>query len=178
MWTRSALDRLYALGAIFGALCLIGIVGLVVAQVASRWLGVPLAGAPEFAGYAMANSFFLPLAYAFRSGAHIRISLLIDRLSDGRRWAAELICLGIGFGLASCLAVFMSRLAQVSYVIGDLSQGADAMPLWIPQIGLAVGSILLAVALADTLIEHLLAARRPSVVRLSDLKPTCVSDPR
>ncbi len=169
-WPRRALDGLYATGAILGAICLIGIIGLVVAQVASRWLGMSLAGAPELSGYAMANSFFLPLAYAFRNGAHIRISLLIDRLKDGRRWVAELVCLGVGFGLASCLAVFMCRLAQVSYMIHEVSQGADATPLWIPQTGMAVGSVLLAVALADTLVEHLFALRRLSGGRPSGLK--------
>ncbi len=172
IWTRCALDGLYAIGAVLGGLCLIGIVGLVVAQVTSRWLAIPLAGAPELAGYAMANSFFLPLAYAFRNAAHIRITLFIDRLSGGWRGTAEFVCLGVGFGLASCLAVFMFRMAQVSYVIGDLSQGADATPLWIPQSGTAAGSILLAVALADTLIEHLHAVRRPSVRYSTTLKPS------
>ncbi len=171
-WTRHALDGLYAIGAALGGLCLIGIAGLVVAQVASRWLAIPLAGAPELAGYAMANSFFLPLAYAFRNAAHIRISLLIDRLSGGWRWTAEFICLGVGFGLASCLAVFMFRMARVSYIIGDLSQGADATPLWIPQSGMAAGSILLAVALADTFIEHLLAFRHPPVRNSPALNPS------
>ncbi len=172
VWGRRALDGLYAIGAALGGLCLIGIVGLVVAQVTSRWLAVPLAGAPELAGYAMANSFFLPFAYAFRNAAHIRISLLIDRLSGGWRWTAEFICLAVGFGLASCLAVFMFRMAWVSYMIGDLSQGADATPLWIPQSGIAAGSILLAVALADTFIEHLLAFRHPPVRYSPALKPT------
>ena len=50
VWGRRALDGLYAIGAALGGLCLIGIVGLVVAQVTSRWLAVPLAGAPELAG--------------------------------------------------------------------------------------------------------------------------------
>ncbi len=167
---RRTLDGVYAIGAALGALCLLGIVVLVVAQVATRWMAIPIAGAPELAGYAMANSFFLPLAFAFRKGAHIRISLLIERLSGSRRWAAELICLVVGFGLASCLAVFMFRLAQVSYAINDLSQGADATPLWIPQSGVAAGSVLLAVALADTLIEHLYAFRREPVRHLTAFK--------
>ena len=169
---RRTIDGLYAIGATLGALCLLGIVVLVIVQVASRWLAIPVAGATEFAGYAMANSFFLPLAYAFRKSAHIRITLLIDRLSGSWRWTAELICLGVGFGLAGCLAVFMFRLAQVSYEIGDLSQGADATPLWIPQSGVAAGSILLAAALADTLIEHLFALRRHPVRHLAALNPS------
>lgn len=172
VWMRRTIDALYAIGATLGALCLLGIVVLVVIQVASRWLAIPVAGATEFAGYAMVNSFFLPLGYTFRKAAHIRITLLIDRLSGGWRWKAEFACLGVGFGLASCLAVFMFRLAQVSYEIGDLSQGADASPLWIPQSGVAAGSILLAAALADALIEHLFALRHQAVRPLTALNPS------
>ncbi len=159
--TRGVVDALYALGAAVGGLCLIGIVVLVVAQAVFRWMAAPLAGAPELAGYAMANSFFLPLAYAFRNAAHIRVSLLIDRLGGARRRTAELICLAVGFGLASLLAVFMCRMAQVSYQIGEVSQGADATPLWIPQSGMALGSVLFAIALADSLIESFHDLRRP-----------------
>ena len=108
----------------------------------------------------MANSFFLPLAYAFRHGAHIRITLLLDRLSARWRWAVELVVLTVSLGLASYLAYFMTRMVYVSYTIGDLSQGADATPLWIPQLGMAAGSMLLAVALAQTMIEHLAGAVR------------------
>ena len=128
---RRTVDGVYAIGAALGGLCLLAIVVLVVAQVVSRWMAIPIAGAPELAGYAMANSFFFPLAYAFRKGAHIRISLLIDRLGGSWRWTVESICLGLGFALASCLAVFMFRLAQVSFQIRDLSQGADATPLMV-----------------------------------------------
>ena len=169
---RRTMDGLYATGAALGALCLIGIVLLIIAQVVSRWMAIPIAGAPEFAGYAMANSFFLPLAYAFRKGAHIRISVLIDRISGGRRWTVETICLSVGLGLAGCLAFFMFRLAQVSYEIGDLSQGADATPLWIPQSGVAIGSVLFAAALADTLAEHILIFRRQPLGDWSAMKPS------
>ena len=169
---RWTLDRLYIAGALLGGVCLIAIVVLVVAQVGSRWLGLPIAGAPELAGYAMAGSFFLPLAYAFRSAAHIRITLLINRLRGPWRWTAELLCLAVGLGLASYLAVFMVRMVQVSHMIGDISQGADATPLWIPQIGMAGGAVLLAVALGDTLLEHLLGARRTSVGSSAVLNPS------
>ena len=86
--------------------------------------------------------------------------MLLDRLSGGWRWAVELIVLTVSLGLASYLAYFMTRLVRVSYTIGDISQGADATPLWIPQLGMAAGSILLAMALAETMIEHLTGAVR------------------
>ncbi len=152
---RPSLDALYAIGAILGGVCLVCIPGLVIVQVVGRWSGTGIAGIPELSGYAMANSFFLPLAYAFRKGAHIRITLLIDRLPISFRWASEFLVLVVGLGVAGYLAVFMTRLAYVSYLIGDVSQGADSTPLWIPQIGMAAGSILLAMALGQTFVHHL-----------------------
>ena len=166
---RRVLDGLYVVGAVAGGICLLAIAGLVIVQVIARWLGLPLAGMTELAGYAMAGSFFLPLAYAFRAAAHIRITLLIDRLGGASRWLAELLALAVGLGLAGYLAVFMVRMVHVSYLIGDLSQGADATPLWIPQTGMAAGAVLLAVALADTLVAHLLGMRAagPQTVALN-----------
>ena len=71
---RAKLDMIYGIGAVLGGICLIAIVVLVITQVVARWFGIPIAGVPEISGYAMANSFFLPFAYAFRKGAHIRIT--------------------------------------------------------------------------------------------------------
>jgi hypothetical protein len=43
-------------------------------------------------------------------------------------------------------------MVRVSHMLGDVSESADATPLWIPQIGMAVGAVLLAIALADRLV--------------------------
>ena len=39
-----------------------------------------------------------------------------------------------------------------SHEFNDISQGVDATPLWIPQIGMAVGAVVLAVAFLDDLL--------------------------
>ena len=49
-------------------------------------------------------------------------------------------------------------MVRVSHMLGDISEGSDAMPLWIPQIGMAAGSVLLAVALVDRLVAVLRGA--------------------
>ena len=40
-------------------------------------------------------------------------------------------------------------MVYVSYQYGDLSTGLDATPLWIPQMTMAVGAVLFAVAIFD-----------------------------
>ena len=162
---RSKFDSLYGVGAVLGGVCLAAILVLVVVQVVARWLGVAMAGIPEFSGYAMAGSFFLPLAYTFRSGAHIRITIILDRVPAGSRWAFEAVVLAAAFALSAYLAAFMVRLVHFSLLINDISQGADATPLWIPQLAMGVGSVLLAMAVGQTLLEHVTA--RDAVVRES-----------
>jgi hypothetical protein len=41
----------------------------------------------------------------------------------------------------------------VSYRLHDVSQGQDATPLWIPQLAMAFGTTLLAIALADRFLQ-------------------------
>jgi TRAP-type C4-dicarboxylate transport system permease small subunit len=149
---RKALDRLYwVAGALAGA-CLIAIGVLVLLSIVTRLLGLYVPGLTAYAGYAMACSSFLALAYTFGKGGHIRVSLFIEKLSGRRRRAAELWCLAAGTFLAGYLAWYSVKMVRVSKMLGDVSESADATPLWIPQIGMAVGAVLLAVALADRLL--------------------------
>jgi hypothetical protein len=41
----------------------------------------------------------------------------------------------------------------VSYQLHDISQGQDATPLWIPQLVMAIGGTLFALALVDRLLQ-------------------------
>lgn len=150
---RGALDRLYLAGGVLAGLFLVSIAVLVLASIVSRWLGIFVPGLSEYAGYAMASSSFLALAYTLGKGGHIRVNLFLGRLSGTRRRLAELWCLAAGSFFACYLAWFSVKMVRVSHMLGDISEGSDAIPLWIPQIGMAVGAVLLAIALVDRLIS-------------------------
>lgn len=148
---RSFLDRLYS---VFGALATIslGLIGaLVLAQVIGRQLGVVVRGADDFAGYAMAASAFLGLGYAFRRGAHIRVTLLLGRQPAGRRRIMEILLLAVAVSASAYLAWHLSALALESYEFGDRAMGIVATPLWIPQAIMAAGAIVMVIACLDEL---------------------------
>jgi TRAP-type C4-dicarboxylate transport system permease small subunit len=149
---RTALDRLYLAAGALAGLCLIAIAVLVLLSVITRLMGLYVPGLTVYAGYAMATSSFLALAYTFAKGGHIRVSLFIEKLAGRRRRAAELWCLAVGTFLAGYLGWYAVKMVRVSHMLGDVSEGADATPLWIPQIGMAAGSVLLTLALADRLV--------------------------
>ena len=149
---RKALDGVYLAAGALAGLFLVAIGVLVLLSIVTRLLGLYVPGLTDYAGYAMACSSFLALAYTFGQGGHIRVSLFIDKIAGPRRRAAELWCLAAGTFLAGYLAFFSVKMVRVSHMLGDVSESADATPLWIPQIGMAVGAVLLAVALSDRLV--------------------------
>jgi uncharacterized membrane protein YjfL (UPF0719 family) len=51
--------------------------------------------------------------------------------------------------LASLLAFYSVRLAWQSHLFHDISTGNDATPLWMPQLAMALGSVVFAVAMVD-----------------------------
>jgi TRAP-type C4-dicarboxylate transport system permease small subunit len=108
----------------------------------------------------MAAAGFLALAHTLKHGEHIRVTLLIERFGPVGRRRAELWALGIGVLLASLFAYFSVRLAWQSYDFNDVSTGNDATPLWLPQLSMAAGTLILLVALLDELVRELRGTRR------------------
>ncbi len=149
---RTALTFLYRAAEILGAVFLVLIAVLIVSQVFARLAGRMVPGADELAGYCMAASFFLMLGPALRRGAHIRVGVLVDRLHGTPRRALETLCLAFATALSGYFAWFWLRMTYDSYDFGDLGQGVLPIPLWIPQAAMAVGLIILVVALLDDLL--------------------------
>ena len=148
---RRVLDRIYAACTGLAALCLVAMLGVIVMQMIARWSAFTFPGATDYAGYLMAAASFLAFAGALNSGAHIRVGLFLAALGRHRFWG-ELWCLAVGTAATAYLAWYAVRLVYWSSKLGDVSQGQDATPLWIVQMPVALGAILLAIAFADNLI--------------------------
>jgi TRAP-type C4-dicarboxylate transport system permease small subunit len=87
-----------------------------------------------------------------KRGEHIRVTLILQHVGAKAQRGLDIFCHTAGFFLAGALAWFSLRLVWQSYTFHDISQGNDATPLWIPQICMAVGAVVLCVAVADDLI--------------------------
>lgn len=148
------LDGLYVAGGVLAALFLIAILVLIVVQMVARWTGTGqfVSGAPNYAGYCMAAASFFAFAHALNRGSHIRVSLLLNVMGKYRRWL-EIWCFAVGAAAASYLAWYAIKATMWSKKFNDISQGQDATPLWIPQLGMAIGSVLLAICFWDNLVR-------------------------
>ncbi len=60
-------------------------------------------------------------------------------------------------------ALYSCRLAWQSRAFNDISTGNDATPLWIPQLSMAIGSLILLVAFIDELVLEWRGQRGVSV---------------
>lgn len=167
------LDRLFSACGALAAMFLLGICLLVLAQIFGRLMGVAVPSADEFAGYCLSASSFLALGYALRRDAHIRVTLLIDRLGPSRRRAAEVFCTLFGLGFSLAFAWYTAEMLYWSITFNDVTQGLVPLPLWLPQSGMMLGALALALAFAadgwrllrglDPM--HLMAARAEAAAR-------------
>jgi TRAP-type C4-dicarboxylate transport system permease small subunit len=156
---RRALDALYDGAAWLAALFMIGLLAMVLLSIAGRLLQFHVPGTDAYAGYLMAAAGFLALAHTLKAGEHIRVTLLLTALSGGVRRALEIWALAAATVLTALLAFYSCRLAWHSRAFNDISTGNDATPLWIPQLGMAAGSLILLVAFADELVLELRGQR-------------------
>ena len=134
---------------------MVGILAMVLASVVGRLAGFNLRGSDAYAGYCMAAASFLALAHTLKRGEHIRVTLFLDRFGGRLRRPLEIWCHVAGTFFCGVLAWYSVHLVMQSREFNDISQGNDATPLWIPQIGMALGAVVLLVAMADDLVRVL-----------------------
>ena len=156
---RRFLDALYdgaaALAALFMALLLV----MVMLSILGRQLHFNLPGVDAYAGYMMAAAGFLALAHTLKKGEHIRVTLLIGSLKGGWKRGFELWSLFAATALATLSAIYSGKLAWQSYTFHDISTSNDATPLWLPQLSMALGTLILAIAFIDELVLELRGER-------------------
>ncbi|MCP4283136.1 MAG: TRAP transporter small permease [Gammaproteobacteria bacterium] len=164
---RRLLDMLYLTGGLVAGTCLVLMATLILAQVVSRWFGVIIPSTEDFSGFLLAAASFLALAYTLRSGGHIRVNMLITHFHGRVRMIIEAVVLILALVLVSYTAWSTSYLAYESYLFEEVSQGYIAVPLWIPQVPMGVGLIILTIALLDELVL-LLRGKRPHYLQHDD----------
>lgn len=180
------LDGVYFASGVLAACFMVTILLLIVAQMVARWTGIALPGTTEFAGYAMAATSFFALSHAMMRGAHIRVSILLNANDFLKRWLDVLAVFGAAV-IATYFARFAVKANFFSEMLNDRTQGQDQIPawvvsafqldlagvstaeglvytpVWIPQLAMSAGTILLAIALWDTLFRMLITGQNPIV---------------
>lgn len=146
---RRTLDLIYDAAAWLAAMAMIGVLLMVLLSIVSRQMGFHVPGTDAYAGYSMAAAGFLALAHTLKRNEHIRVTLLVGRLKGRAHHRLEMWALSAAVLLAALFAFYSVRLAWQSHVLNDISTGNDATRLWIPQLAMAAGTVILLIAFTD-----------------------------
>ena len=155
------LDALYLGAGWLAGGFLIAIFLLMMALSAGRQFGLNVPAGDDFTAWSMAAMAFLGLAHTFKSGDMIRVGLLLERLQGRTKQMFELMSLGVALAFVAYFARYITQMVYDSWRFNDMAQGTVAMPLWIPQSALAVGLIILSIAVLDEFI-HVARGNTPS----------------
>lgn len=123
--------------------------------IVARLVDWELPGLDAYAGYAIAAALFLALPSTLLRGEHIRVTLVMERLSTRAKAVLEWWCLLAAAAMSVYLAWFSARLVWVSFTTHDISPASDASPLWIPQVAMAIGCVGFAIAFVHAVIARM-----------------------
>ncbi|MEM9358399.1 MAG: TRAP transporter small permease [Pseudomonadota bacterium] len=161
---RLVLDGGYRLCGLISATFIILILTVVIGQVALNAVGAALVlfglesvgllipSYSDLSGFSLAAATFFGMAYTFRAGGHIRVTLFISQLPERARLVAEVACLATATLITSAMSIEASKLAYESWEFGDKSYGLLALPIWIPQTSFVLGVSAFTICLFDALV--------------------------
>jgi len=145
------LDRLVRglarLGIALAAVALLASMFLVCYSVVMRYfLNQPVPWVDELVGYLLVASVMLAAADALLEGEHIAVDIVTERLSArGRRWSALLGLIAVAAS-AALLTVEGVDMVAFSRMVDLRSNGYMEAPMWVPQLMVPVGAVLMGLA--------------------------------
>ncbi len=164
---RPLLNQLYLGAAYLAGACIVFITLMILAQIVARWFGVIIPSTEDFAGFFLAAATFLALPYTFRTGGHIRVTILVNLLKG----KAQRLALGFALLVFICIIAYGSYYAIAfvyeSWSFKEVSQGYIPVPLWIPQSFMALGLFIFLLALLDDFVL-LLSGKLPEFTGLEE----------
>jgi TRAP-type C4-dicarboxylate transport system permease small subunit len=145
------IDLLSRLDGWMGAGCLVSLTALMLAEVLLRalsnvfpWVPADIPVAWEYSSYLMAATFTFGAAMTLRAGGHIRVTLVLARVSPATRRRMETVLAVLGVGFCGYLAWAMAYFTWRSFESGQTSVSSGTL-MWIPQAFVSFGIVLLTV---------------------------------
>ena len=160
---RRALDGLYATGGALAALCVLAILVLMVAASLGRSVEWRVSWVNDGVSWVCAAAAFLGMAYSFRNGDFVRVTLLLEKVSPAARHRYEVGSLAVAAVAILYLGFWAARFTYQSWEFNDIAGNMVAIPMWIPQLSFVVGALIFCIAVIDECI-CVWHGQRPSYV--------------
>lgn len=149
---RRALDAVYLAAGALGAGFIVAICALMIWQSVAREFGVATGAVNDIVAWFCAAAAFFTMAHAFKHGDFVRVTLLTARAGPVWKRRLELAALVVAVVAVGYLAWWACRFTYDSWRFKEVANGLLPMPIWIPQMSFAIGSVLMWVAVIDELV--------------------------
>lgn len=165
---RRLLDGLYATGGALAALCVLAILVLMIGTSVGRMANWRVSWINDVVAWLCAAAAFLGMAYSFRNGDFVRVTLLLESVTPAvRRWL-EIVSLLVATVAIAYLGWWAARFTYDSWRFNDIAGNMVAIPIWIPQLSFVVGSAILVIAVVDECVTVLRGAKPSYVARVEE----------
>ena len=123
-------------------------------EVISRWLfNKPTIWATELSIYAIIGSCFLGSAYAVRTYSHITVDLLINNVNDRLKTILAYISNALGLVFSIIFTFYGFHHVINTFELGITSSSLLRIPMYLPEVFLPIGGILLCLAFVLQIID-------------------------
>lgn len=147
---ESVADWLSLIAAFLAAACIVALTGLILAEIVVALLARFIPAVPsgigigwEYSAYLMGGAFLLGSGMTLRAGQQIRVELLLRARNGRYARYLEIASALLGSVITVFLAITLVQFTYRTFLSGEVSQDSFT-PLWIPQVGLSIGAIVLA----------------------------------
>lgn len=118
----------------------LGLALLITVDVTARhFFNSPIAGVLEVSKVVLAYMVFLSLAFALTQQAHIRVTLVRERVSKRAKMVLDLVSLFAGVVVTVLLLSYAWRFFWEAWVVLERMNAPVPMPLWLAKLALPLG---------------------------------------
>ena len=150
------------------ALCVLAILVLMIAASVGRVFEWRVSWVNDIVAWLCAAAAFLGMAYSFRNGDFVRVTLVLESVSPAvRRWL-EVVSLTIAAAAIAYLGYWAARFTYESWEFNDIAGNMVAIPIWIPQMSFVVGALVLVIAVLDECVNVLRGGKPTYVARVEE----------
>lgn len=139
--------RIFGAAGTVAEFALVAMLVVMVAEVVARQIfHSSLLIAEELASYFLLAATFLGLGLAFFDGALFRMEAIIERVRGAPRQTYELVLGLLALAVSAILTWWLTDYTLSTFDRGLVSDGRVPIPLWIPQVTMPLGALLLTLA--------------------------------
>ncbi|QED48174.1 TRAP transporter small permease [Cytobacillus dafuensis] len=148
------IDRMIRLGGFISGIFIVLITGMIFYEVLSRaFFNSPTVFATELSIYSLIGSCFIGSGYALRTFSHITVDLVINIVSDKVKTILAILSNFLGLLFSVIFTWYGIHHVQSTYTLGVTSSSLLRVPMYLPELLLPIGGILLCFAFVLQIVD-------------------------